>query len=186
MNRILPVLFFCALVSAAAQDVVTFPEDLSYDPFYAVKVTDSEGAVYILSNSAFMNPEGELKYFVWFRRGTREGLAEYPLDLFKIRRLELTGNYEIPPDGYTPCKVELTSGKSFEGFLDTTGYLGGMDQDFGVYARLYLNYNALRSVEFLHDGTYRRCPFCGALFYNLEQDTCPFDQTELVEQHPKE
>jgi hypothetical protein len=185
MKRIiLPTLLLLALLqSLTGQETLRFPDNLSYDPFYAVAVTDSEGTVYTLLNSFYQSSEGEVKYFVWFRRGTERGLAEYPLDLFKIQRLTLTGNYEVPPDGFTPCEVELTSGSVFEGFLDTSGYLAGMDEDFGSFVRIYLQYNGIRSVDFIHNGQYRRCPFCGAFFYNRNLELCPFDQTPLQEQN---
>jgi hypothetical protein len=174
----------CLTMGIAAQERLSFPGNLSYDPFYAVVLTDSDGERYTLMNASYISPEGENKFFVWFRRGTDRGLAEYPLELKNIRRFELTGDYEVFPDGYTPCRVELTSGSSFEGFLDTSGYIGGVDEDFGLYARVYLQYNGVRSVEFLHDGTYRACPFCGALFYNSELENCPFDKIPLVPQNP--
>ncbi|MDC7233241.1 MAG: hypothetical protein PQJ58_08405 [Spirochaetales bacterium] len=183
MKGILPVFLFILLLPAAAQDRISFPGNLVYDPFYAVEVQDSDGNLYTLNNASYISPEGENKYFVWFRRGTDRGLAEYPLDLFKVSRFELTGNYEVYPDGYTPCTIEFSSGDSFEGFLDTTGYLGGMDPEFGVYARIYLQYNGVRSVRFLHDGTYQRCPFCGALFYDEGLTECPFDKTLLEAQN---
>ncbi len=180
MKRIFPVLlFFQTLFFLEAQETVLFPEGLEYDPFYAVRITDSDDNSYVLSNAFYQSAEGEIKYFVWFRRGTERGVAEYPLDLFKIQSLSLTGNYEVPPDGFTPCEVELTSGDLFQGFLDTTGYFAGMDQDFGSFGRIYLNYNGITRVEFLHNGIYSRCPFCGAIFYNQLYETCPFDQTLL-------
>ena len=167
----------------AGQEAVGFPDGLVYDPFYAVRITDRDDNLYTLSNAFYQNPEGEVKYFVWFRRGTEQGLAEYPLDLYKILNLSLTGDYEVPPDGYTPCEITLTSGKVFQGFLDTTGYLAGMDQDFGSFVRIYLQYNGIKGVEFIHNGTYLRCPYCGALFYNSLEETCPFDRTSLLHQH---
>ncbi|OQY35272.1 MAG: hypothetical protein B6241_01910 [Spirochaetaceae bacterium 4572_59] len=184
MKRII-FLTICLILhfTLAGQDIVSFSDGLEYDPFYGMLITDSEGSVYTISNGFYQNSEGELKYFVWFRRGTDQGLAEYPLDLYKIRRLTLTGDYEIPPDGYTPCEVELTSGNSFEGFLDTSGYLAGMDEDFGSFVRIYLQYNGVKSIEFLHQGTYSRCPFCGALFYNRNYEICPFDETPLIPQN---
>jgi len=185
MKAVLPVCFLlCILSPAFAQEKLSFPGNLRYDPFYAVRVTDSDGDLFTLHDASYLNPEGERKYFVWFRRGTDRGLAEYPLDLFKISTLEMTGGYEVYPDGYTPCTVVLTSGSSFDGFLDTTGYLGGMDEDFGTFARIYLQYNGIRSIEFLHDGTYLRCPFCGALFYERDLTACPFDKTALTPQNP--
>lgn len=185
MKTVLPVFLICLLLplTVSAQDKVSFPDNLVYDPFYAVQVEDSDGNYYLLNDASYLSLEGERKYFVWFRRGTSRGLAEYPLDLFKIKRFELTGNYEVYPDGYTPCRVVLSSGDSFEGFLDTTGYLGGMDPEFGVYARIYLQYNGVKSVEFLHDGSYMRCPFCEALFYEEGLTVCPFDKTVLVSQN---
>ena len=84
-------------MGATAQERVDFPGSLSYDPFYAVLLTDAEGEDYTLMNASYISPEGENKYFVWFRRGTDRGLAEYPLELRKIRRFELTGDYEIFP-----------------------------------------------------------------------------------------
>ncbi|MBF9017039.1 MULTISPECIES: hypothetical protein [unclassified Oceanispirochaeta] len=183
MKAVLPVFLLCLILPLTAQERVSFPGNLEYDPFYAVQVEDSDGNNYTLNNASYLSPEGENKYFVWFRRGTDRGLAEYPLDLYKVSRFELTGNYEVYPDGYTPCRVELSSGDSFDGFLDTSGYLGGMDPDFGVYARIYLQYNGVKSVEFLHDGTYMRCPFCGALFYDDGIIECPFDRTPLESQN---
>ncbi len=184
MKKVLPVFLFCLILPLAAQEGISFPGNLEYDPFYTVSVEDSDGNIYSLNDASYLSPEGDRKYFVWFRRGTDRGLAEYPLDLFKITSFELTGNYEAPPDGYTPCRVELSSGEAFDGFLDTTGYLGGMDPEFGVYARIYLQYNGVKKVTFLHDGTYLRCPFCGALFYDDGVTECPFDRTPLVPQNP--
>jgi hypothetical protein len=167
----------------AGQETIRFPDDLVYDPFYAMKVTDRDANEYTLFNSFYQTMEGEVKYFVWFRRGTQQGLAEYPLDLYKIRKLTLTGGYNIPPDGFTPCQVELTSGGVFDGYLDTSGFFAGMDQDFGTFSRIYLQYNGIRSVEFIHNGRYQRCPFCGAIFYNDTYEDCPFDGTPLDRQN---
>jgi hypothetical protein len=185
MRAVLPVFLLCLVLPfVSGQEKISFPGNLKYDPFYSVQVTDSDGNLYSLHNASYLNTEGERKYFVWFRRGTDRGLAEYPLDLFKIASLELTGGYEVYPDGYTPCRVVLVSGSSYEGFLDTTGYLGGMDDEFGTFARIYLQYNGIKSVVFLQDGTYKRCPFCGALYYENDSTLCPFDKTPLTPQNP--
>ncbi|QEN08650.1 hypothetical protein EXM22_11875 [Oceanispirochaeta crateris] len=184
MKAVLSVLFLILTISLSAQEQISFPGDLEYDPFYAMRITDSDGNRYILHNASYISPEGEVKYFVWFRRGTDKGLAEYPLDLYKVLKFELTGNYEVYPDGYTPCRVELSSGSVFDGYLDTTGYLGGIDEDFGVYGKIYLQYNGVKSIELIHDGSYSRCPFCGALFYDQNLTECPFDNTVLTAQNP--
>ena len=184
MKAVLPVFFLILILPLSAQEKISFPGNLKYDPFYAIQVTDSDGTQYTLNNASYISPEGEVKFFAWFRRGTDKGLAEYPLDLYKVLSFELTGNYEVYPDGYTPCRVVLSSGGVFDGFLDTTGYLGGVDEDFGTYGKIYLQYNGVKSIEFIHDGRYSRCPFCGALYYNLDLTECPFDQTLLTPQNP--
>jgi hypothetical protein len=184
MKAVFSLFFLCMILPLSAQEKISFPGNLKYDPFYAVQMTDSDGSQYTLHNASCINPEGEIKYFAWFRRGTDKGLAEYPLDLYKVLSFELTGNYEVYPDGYTPCRVTLSSGTSFDGFLDTTGYMGGVDEEFGTYVRIYLQYNGIKSISFLHYGTYIRCPLCGDLFYNQTLADCPFDKTPLIPQNP--
>ncbi len=176
-------LFLCALfLASGAEEVLNFPEEIQYDPFYAAILTDGEKEVYTLLNVSYLSPEGEQKFFVWFRRGTDRGIMEYPVSLSKIRRLELTGSYEVFPDGYTPCRITLSSGESYEGFLDTSGYFQGLDEAFGCYARIYLQYNGILTMDFLSDGRYSICPLCKALYYDRYLESCPFDGTKLLPQ----
>ncbi|MBB6478836.1 hypothetical protein [Spirochaeta isovalerica] len=111
------------------------------------------------------------------------GTATYQLDFKKIKKIEFLEEYDKPIEGFTAAGMTLTSGEVFNVLVNTNGYIGGIDRDFGVYGEIYMNYNLIQSIEFIHEGTYRECTFCGAVFYDEELEVCPFDQSELSEQN---
>lgn len=160
-----------------------FSQSYDYEPFFTVRVTDNENTVFLLSNVKYFDSNRELKYFFWIRRGAELGTATYQLDFKKIHRINFTGEYDEVIPTYTQALITLTSGEVFDVLINTTGYIGGIDGDFGVYGDIYMNYNIIRSIEFIHDGTYGECPFCGAIFYDSDLDKCKFDGTALIPQH---
>lgn len=82
--------------------------------------------------------------------------------------------------GFTQAILKLTDGSEAEVFVKTDGFLGGIDESFGTYAMLIMEYGTIEKLIFNHNGTYARCPECGAIFYNDRSDICPFDGTELI------
>jgi len=155
-------------------------DDAEYDPFFSLTLVDSQDDSYRLNGAAFYNLQDQKKYFLWVRRGTTMGIVTYSLALDRIASLEFSGPYGNPDEDYTPATMTLTDGSSFEVFVGTSGYLGGYDEVFGSFGRVYLNYNQVKSITFHHDGTYSRCPYCGTIFFDQEREICPFDQFELV------
>lgn len=174
-----PAFFFAVLCTSLSLYGQTF----EYKPFFTVRVIDNEDSEYLFSDMRYLNSDNELKYFFWIRRGSDLGTATYQLDFKKIKNIEFNGEYDNPIPDYTPSKITLTSGEVFDVLVNTSGTVGGMDSDFGVFGKIYMNYNIIKSIEFIHDGEYKKCPFCSALFYNSEKTVCPFDRTELINQH---
>ena len=94
---------------------------------------------------------------------------------------------DFPPDvpSFVPVDLVLSDGTEQKVMLKTDGFLGGIDEEFGTYALLWLKSDGILGLEFLHDGTYSRCPECGAVFYDEDAGACPFDGTELVPSLPR-
>lgn len=164
----------------AGQEKLSFPGDREFDPFYDIQVEMADGTLVDLTAAAFHDIEDRMKYFLWIRRGTDSGIVTYALELNRIRSITFTDLYGSPDYGFTPAELELTNGSSYEVFVDTNGYLGGFDREFGSYARVFLHYNLVSRITMKQDGSYRLCPHCGTVFYAGEIDVCPFDKTPLI------
>lgn len=155
---------------------------IDYDPFFTVKIIDNEDTQFVFSDMRYFDSNEELKYFFWIRRGSDLGTATYQIDFKKIKSIIFNDEYDSPIPGYTSTEMTLVSGEVFDVLVNSNGKIGGMDNDFGIYGEIYMNYNIIKSVEFIHDGQYMKCPFCGALFYNENYTECPFDKTPLTKQ----
>lgn len=160
-----------------------FSQSYDYEPFFTVKVIDNENTEFFFSNMRYFDSSRDLKYFFWIRRGSELGTATYQLDFKKISKISFTGEYDSPIDEYTAAEIRLTSGEVFEVLVNSSGYIGGIDRDFGVYGEIYMNYNIIQSIEFIHEGRFKECPFCGAIFYESALTECSFDGTTLIDQH---
>ncbi|MDA3809850.1 MAG: hypothetical protein PF518_05900 [Spirochaetaceae bacterium] len=158
-------------------------QSLNYKPFFTVRIIDNENTEFVLSDMRYFDVNEELKYFFWIRRGSELGTASYQIDFKKIKSIVFISEYDNPIPNYTASQMTLTSGEVFDVLVNTTGSIGGMDNDFGIYSEIYMNYNIIQSIEFIHDGEYKKCPFCSALFYNKTYELCPFDKTELIDQN---
>ena len=90
------------------------------------------------------------------------------------------GAVKLPVPFYTPAELTLVSGEKYKIYIKSDGFLGGIDQEFGTYAMLWLQFDGIKRIEFLHDGTFRRCPECGAVFYDDQLAECPFDGSKLI------
>ncbi len=90
------------------------------------------------------------------------------------------GSRQPAVPGYTPALVTFTDGTKQKVYLKTDGFLGGIDQEFGSYAMLWLRHDGIEKLEFLNSGTYVRCPQCGTVYYDKRAKTCPFDGADLV------
>ena len=163
-----------------------FGQAFNYNPFFTVKIIDNEATEFLFSDMRYLDSNNELKYFFWIRRGSDLGTATYQIDFKKIKSIIFSGEYDDPVPGYTVADLTLTSGEVFEVLVNSSGIIGGMDNDFGVYGEIYMNYNIIKSIEFIHDGEFQECSFCGAVFYDSTYTECPFDKTELTTQNVKE
>lgn len=173
-------LIFAALLLTAS---ALFGQSYNYKPFFAVKIVDNENTEFFFSDMRYFTSERDLKYFFWIRRGAELGTATYQVDFKKIKSIRYKGIYDNPVPEYTAAEIMLTSGEVFDVLINSSGYIGGIDRDFGVYGEIYMNYNIIQSIEFIHEGTYSECPFCGAQFYDAELTECSFDGTALKGQH---
>lgn len=164
-----------------SQDRVSFGREQTYDPFYDMEAELATGEIIELTAAAFHTMEDEIKYFFWVRRGTESGVVTYALELNRIKEIRFTDIYGHPDNDFTPAEIELTNGQSYDVFIDTLGYLGGYDESFGSYARLFMHYNLVKRITLKQDGTYKLCPQCGTVFYS-DTEVCPFDKTPLTPQ----
>ncbi|MDA3852519.1 MAG: hypothetical protein PF447_14795 [Spirochaetaceae bacterium] len=179
MKKSLVLFLFLITLLLHSQERKVFGETV-YDPFFSLTLIDSQGSEYRLNAAAFFNLEEQRKYFFWVRRGTEMGIITYALELDRVARIDFTGPYGSPNENYTPASLTLTDGQVFDVYLGTAGYLGGYDEDFGSYGRVFLNYNQVKSIEFHHQGRYSRCPYCGTVYFDKDRTECPFDGFELV------
>lgn len=81
---------------------------------------------------------------------------------------------------FTPAKLTLTDGTEQDVFVKTDGFLGGIDEEFGTYAMLWIRHDGIERLVFEHNGSYARCPECGAIFFDGRQSICPFDGETLI------
>ncbi len=86
--------------------------------------------------------------------------------------------------GYSPVVITFTDGTEQSVYIKTDGFLGGLDEEYGSYAMLWLKHYGIDKLEFMHDGTYERCPECGAVFFDGRRETCPFDKSALIGELP--
>ena len=127
-------------------------QSFDYNPFFTIKVVDNEDTEFTFSDMRYFDNKDELKYFFWIRRGSEQGTATYQIDFKKIKSIVFDGEYDNPIPDYTSSQITLTSGEVFDVLVNTTGRIGGMDNDFGIYGDIYMNYNIIKSIEFIHDG----------------------------------
>ncbi|MDC7224371.1 MAG: hypothetical protein PQJ60_11565 [Spirochaetales bacterium] len=180
MKNIVPLLLLLAAGALSAQEPVIFSREQTYDPFYDLEAELADGQIIRLTAAAFHTMEDEYKYFFWMRRGTETGVVTYALELNRIKEILFTDVYGTPENDFTPARITLTDGSSYDIYLDTLGYLGGFDPAFGSYARLFMHYNRIKRITFLQDGSYFICPHCGTVYYSKEITQCPFDKTPLL------
>lgn len=182
---VLIIVLLLSISSLYGQQRVTFPDDITYDPFYAARITDNDNNEYVISNLRYLSLESGVesnKSVIFVRRGTKLGVATYPLSLSKIKSIEFNADMSERLIHYIPAEIVLVNDVTFQGFVYSNGYLAGMDNVIGSYVKLYMNYNLLKKIVFIQDGTYKYCPKCGAIFYDSRADRCPFDKTRLKKQ----
>ena len=90
------------------------------------------------------------------------------------------GLREPPIPSFTPARLTLTDGTEQDVFVKTDGFLGGIDEEFGTYAMLWIRHDGIERLVFEHNGTFARCPECGAIFFDGRQSVCPFDGETLI------
>ncbi len=90
------------------------------------------------------------------------------------------GEKEPPVPSFTPARLTLSDGSEQNVLIKTDGFLGGIDDEFGTYAMLWLQHDGIEKLVFNHNGSYARCPECGAVFYDNLFDFCPFDGANLI------
>lgn len=90
------------------------------------------------------------------------------------------GSREPPIPSFTPAEITLTDGTVQNVFVKTDGFLGGIDEEFGTYAMLWIQHDSIERLVFNHNGSYARCPECGAIFYDNRYEQCPFDGETLI------
>ncbi len=90
------------------------------------------------------------------------------------------GIREPPIPSFTPARLTLSDGSIQNVFIKTDGFLGGIDEEFGTYAMLWIQHDEIEKLVFEHNGSFARCPECGSVFYDNLFDICPFDGADLI------
>jgi hypothetical protein len=90
------------------------------------------------------------------------------------------GLKEPPVPSFTPAKLTLTDGSVQDVQVKSDGFLGGIDEEFGTYALLWLAHDGISKLVFNHSGTFARCPECGAIYYDGRNPVCRFDGAQLT------
>lgn len=90
------------------------------------------------------------------------------------------GTRQPPIPSFKGAKITLTDGTVQNVFVKSDGFLGGIDEEFGTYAMLWIQHDSIERLEFNHNGSYARCPECGAIFYDNRYEQCPFDGETLI------
>jgi|GEM_PF-736944 len=90
------------------------------------------------------------------------------------------GVKEAPIPSFTPARITLTNDEVQSVFVKTDGFLGGIDEEFGTYGVYWLQNDEVEKIVFEHNGSFARCPECGAIFYDERNPVCPFDGAALV------
>lgn len=96
------------------------------------------------------------------------------------------GKKEPPVPSFTPARLTLSDGTEQNVLIKTDGFLGGIDEEFGTYAMLWIQHDGIEKLVFNHNGSYARCPECGAVFYDNLFDVCPFDGADLIPQRERQ
>lgn len=90
------------------------------------------------------------------------------------------GTRQPPIPSFTPAEITLTDGTVQDVFVKSDGFLGGIDEEFGTYAMLWIQHDSIERLVFEHNGSYARCPECGAIFFDNRYGQCPFDGEFLI------
>ncbi|MBN2618300.1 MAG: hypothetical protein JXR64_08330 [Spirochaetales bacterium] len=172
------LLFFVSLFSQEIEDKKIIFNETEYDPFFSAVVVDNEGEVFNITRVSFYDEFKDRKFFFWVRRNS----ALYALSFKNIKKITFTeGDFaDDRYKGYTRCTIDLISGENYSVYLKTTGYIEAFDETFASPVTFYLHYNLITSIEFVQNGEYQYCPFCGTIYFNNELDSCIYDKTPLV------
>lgn len=90
------------------------------------------------------------------------------------------GNLQPSIPSFKAAEITLTDGTKQNVFVKSDGFLGGIDEEFGTYAMLWIQHDSIERLVFNHSGSYARCPECGAIFFDNRHEQCPFDGETLI------
>lgn len=181
MNKIILALFILIpLFYVTGEEGVDkkFVSDAAvYDPFFVATITDNEGNIFNISKVSFLDDFKDKKFFFWMRRNS----ALYSLEFKNIKKITFDSSEfsDVKYKNFSKCNVELITGEILPMYMKTTGSIEGRDRDLGSNVSLYLHYNLIKSIEFIHDGDYYICPFCGTIYWGDSVDRCIYDKTPL-------
>ncbi len=152
------------------------------DTIYAAKITDSQKIEYLLTDFHVSAQKGNYAY----QRERYEhfdclrGDSYFDLEFNKIASVTFIAKYHNPIKYHRLADVALVSGEKFKLYLNCYS-LEGIDSTLGSRVRVHMA--DTKSIIFLHDGTFKKCPLCNTIFYNTELTYCSFDKEKLVPQH---
>jgi hypothetical protein len=138
---------------------------------YAAKITDIKNIIFNLNDITINRGEK----VVLVRIGKRTSYV-----IFKeIKYIKFIGQIDIPLKNYRLAVLKLTDGNSLKAYIFfSSKRLHGIDSSLGSSAGI--NFEYIKLIEFMHDGTFTKCPLCGTIYHNKTFSKCPFDGTKLI------
>ncbi|MCK4815475.1 hypothetical protein KA005_06880 [bacterium] len=154
---------------------------------FACRILDTKGQELLLSDIKLRCSGMKFGQFFGAKRGESTNVQ---LQFSKIKTIKFNGILNQPISGHKLADVTMVTGKTLKAYIEIYwSYhkrhynLCGIDSDTGGDTCFILD--QVDTITFLHDGTFKKCPLCGTVFFNSDLERCSFDK-ELLEQYPKE
>lgn len=166
-NKLMILIFFLLIVSGNSLK--------AGEIIYFAKVSDLTGDVNLVYEFNYVGQHYIEAY---------KGHSSIKIPFNKIKFLEITSHVGVKPllpkysNIYYPSLVTLTSGEKIKVVIRSS-WFGGKTE----FAEHYnIGAPKIRSIEFLHECRYKKCPLCNTIFYNLQITHCKYCKEKLEDQ----
>ncbi len=148
---------------------LSFGFSFGENTIYFAKITDTTGDVNLVSELKFLYyPAGWYTTTSVYYFKVMKGESSLEIPFSKIKLVEVIGNEPIR-NGY-PALITFSSGEKVRILLNS-GTIDGKTEFTDGFS---LDISKTKTIEFLHDGRFKKCPTCNTLFYNSKLEKCKF------------